>query len=227
MKFGKIFRSTVESRMPQWRDYVINYKQLKQSLKQQLAQGTQSYQDEDIALAFTSVLDGQTEKVNNFFMERVEEGVILLSALQQYVEQIQRSGCARAEMRMACQRSLVTLHFQLLLLQNYVALNFTALTKILKKFEKKFGVEIRNDYINAIVELPFYRCDALGELVEETERQFHVLESLGSASPSKPPSQPQAAADASSAAAAAMPPPPPPHAAHTARHAAPLVATMQ
>ena len=52
---------------------------------------TAGHQREDLALAFTSVLDGQTEKVNNFFMERIEEGVILLSALQQYVEQIVRA----------------------------------------------------------------------------------------------------------------------------------------
>ena len=74
-----------------------------------------------------------------------------------------------------CQRSLVALHFQLLLLQNYVALNFTAVTKILKKFEKNFAIPMRNDYIGAIVDLPFYRCDALGELVEESERQFNGL----------------------------------------------------
>ena len=33
MKFGKLLRSTVQTRMPQWKDYVINYKALKQALK--------------------------------------------------------------------------------------------------------------------------------------------------------------------------------------------------
>ena len=40
MKFGKIFRQTVETRMPQWRDHVINYKQLKQAIKHEQAAGT-------------------------------------------------------------------------------------------------------------------------------------------------------------------------------------------
>ena len=79
------------------------------------------------------------------------------------------------------QRSLVSVHFQLLLLQNYVALNFTAVAKILKKFEKKLGLPLRNEYVGAIVELPFYRCDALGELVEETERQFRAINECSAA----------------------------------------------
>ena len=145
-------------------------------------------------------------------MERIEEGVIILHALHQHGEQI-LAGAARPELRPACQRSLVSFHFQLLVLQNYVALNFTALTKILKKFEKKFEICIKNEYINAIVELPFYRCDSLGDLVEETERQFKLLESL---SPAHVPQQQQPGipgtsqhAASSSAAQQLMPPPPP------------------
>lgn len=124
-------------------------------------------------------------------------------------------GRGRAELRTACQRSLVSLHFQLLLLQHFVALNFTAVTKMLKKFEKKLQVPLRNDYIGALVELPFYRCEALGELVEETERQFAMLEQRASTAaatcgaeppqanpPSQQRSQPQPAS-------ACMPPPPP------------------
>ena len=135
---------------------------------------------EDVAAAFTSLLDKHVETVNDFYMERIEEGVIILHQLHQHCEQI-RSGVLRPEFRAACQKSLVQLHFQLLILQNYVALNFTALTKILKKFEKKFEIPVRNDYIGAIVDLPFYRCDALGELVEQSERQFHSLETIGKA----------------------------------------------
>jgi len=178
MKFGKIFRATVEQRMPQWRDHVVNYKAIKQAIKKQMAQGTHGSQPEEVAAAFTALIDQHVETVNNFYMERIEEGVIILHALNQHCEQI-RGGGMRPELRTQCQRSLVAIHFQLLLLQNYVALNFTAVTKILKKFEKRFEIPIRNDYIGALVELPFYRCDALGDLVEETERQFNALAALG------------------------------------------------
>ena len=89
----------------------------------------------------------------------------------------QGAGDSRPEVRTACQRSLVSIHFQLLLLQNYVALNFTTIAKALKKFDKKLNAALRTDYIAAIVELPFYQCQALGQLVEETERLFRQLES--------------------------------------------------
>ena len=38
MKFGKLLRHTVDSRMPQWRNYTLAYKQLKQHIKQLQAQ---------------------------------------------------------------------------------------------------------------------------------------------------------------------------------------------
>ena len=34
MKFGKLLRHTVDTRMPQWRNYTLGYKQLKQQIKQ-------------------------------------------------------------------------------------------------------------------------------------------------------------------------------------------------
>ena len=98
------------------------------------------------------------------------------------------------EQRTACQRSLVAFHYNLLTLQNYVALNFTAVVKFLKKSDKKIGGNLRQDYVAAMVELPFYRCQALGELVEDTEKTFRVVES---------------AAAAASAAAQQVGPPPP------------------
>ena len=184
---------------------------------------------EEVAEAFTQLLDTHVERVNDFYQERIEEGVIILHALHQHCERIvralfpprlcplpspsffpllsasQSAGAQRPEMRASCQKSLVAIHFQLLLLQNYVALNFTAVTKILKKFEKKFEIAIRNDYIGAIVELPFYRCDALGDLVEETERQFNALAAMSAAVAAKQPQAPQGGAGASTM----MPPPPP------------------
>lgn len=35
MKFGKLMRATVEQRMPQWRDHVLQYKHLKQVVKKE------------------------------------------------------------------------------------------------------------------------------------------------------------------------------------------------
>jgi SPX domain protein involved in polyphosphate accumulation len=194
MKFGKLLRGTVDARMPQWRDYVLQFKGLKQHIKQaQAALAAQGMSVDDAGATFTALLDQEVEKVNDFYMDRIEEAVIILHALKQHAEQLALAG-APADARTACQRSLVAFHYNLLTLQNYVALNFTAVVKILKKFDKKCGCALRQDYINALVELPFYRCQALGELVEDTEKTFRVVES---------------AAAAASAAAQQVGPPPP------------------
>jgi len=219
MKFGKILRSTVDARMPQWREFMVDYKALKQELNQRAANS--GAQPEDLTAAFTALLDEHVAKANDFYMDRIEEGVIILHALSQHVERL-LAGTLRIEHRTACQKSLVSVHFQLLLLQHYVALNFTAVTKILKKFEKKLYIPLRNEYIAAIIELPFYRCEALGELVEESERQFRVLEGLGSTPPPPLPPLPGAlqasSADSQLAAAAQQQPPPPPAHQHQHQH---------
>lgn len=177
-----------------------------------------SRQPDDIVATFTALLDEHVAVVNDFYMDRIEEGLIILHALAQHTEQL-CTGQLKPEHRMPVQRSLVNVHFQLLLLQNYVALNFTAVAKILKKFEKKLGLPLRNDYIGALVELPFYRCDALGELVEETERLFRAIEGVRAAGAPPPPlselQQMQLQQQPQLAAAAQPPqglmPPPPPH----------------
>jgi len=177
MKWGKLLRATVESRMPQWREHILHYKQLKQAIRQMSHQrATMGLSLEQASSSFTTLLDMEVEKVNDFYSDRIEEAVIILHALQQHVDQLIAHGTP-LEQRTACQRSLVSINFNLLMLQNYVALNFTSITKALKKFDKKLGAALRTEYTAAIVELPFYQCQALGQLVEETERLFRQLES--------------------------------------------------
>lgn len=124
---------------------------------------------------FTQLLDQEVERVNNFYMDRIEEAVIIVHALRQHAEALS-AGHAPAEHRPGCQKALVSFHFNLLMLQNYVALNFTAVAKILKKVDKRFNINLRTDYVAAIIDLPFYQCQALGQLVEDAEKQFKMLE---------------------------------------------------
>jgi len=191
--------------MPQWHAHVMQYKQLKQAIKsmrqqarigdhmpQQLHTACLGEDDrtwcasglrvEEASSSFVSMLDVEVDRVNEFYSDRIEEAVIILHSLQQQVQQLV-SQHAALDQRSFTQRSLVSFHFNLLMLQNYVALNFTGLVKILKKFDKHMGSSLRAEYISTIVELPFYRCDVLGSLVEETEKQFQLLESERAAAP--------------------------------------------
>eukprot|EP00316_Scyphosphaera_apsteinii_P022215 CAMPEP_0119297844 /NCGR_PEP_ID=MMETSP1333-20130426/37_1 /TAXON_ID=418940 /ORGANISM="Scyphosphaera apsteinii, Strain RCC1455" /LENGTH=162 /DNA_ID=CAMNT_0007298791 /DNA_START=72 /DNA_END=557 /DNA_ORIENTATION=+ len=159
--------------MPQWRECMLQYDKLKQAIKQMQQEHAEP---EQASIIITGLIDLEVDKVDEFYLERIEEAVIILHSLRQHAEHMVVRG-ASLEQRVFCQRTLVSLHFNLLMLQNYVALNSTAVTKILKKFDKKCGAAIRPEYTRAIVELPFYRCHTLGNLVEESERLFELLDS--------------------------------------------------
>lgn len=166
----------------QWRDHVLQYKHLKRAIRQALAARDAGTATADQLLSgFTQLLDHEVSRVNNFYMDRIEEGVIILHALRQQGDGVLaaaavQSGLSLAEQRHACKQSLVTFHLNLLVLQNYVALNFMAIAKILKKWDKQTQLPLRTEYISAIVELPFYQCQALGQLVEDAESLFAVLD---------------------------------------------------
>jgi len=179
MKFGKQLRATVEARMPQWSDNILDYKLLKQTVKRLSLPGTT--QPDDAIEEFTSFLSAEVEKVNDFYIDRIEEVVIILHALTQSINQAEATSSVTMEALDNFQRSLLTLHFNLLMLQHYVSLNVTACVKILKKFDKKFQSRLRGEYIPVITEQPFYRCEALGQLVEESEKYFKHLEALRNA----------------------------------------------
>ena len=180
MKFGKLLRATVDARMATWRDYVLDYKRLKQRIAELQMQGAAGrISIEEGSSSFTEALDVEVAKVNDFYSDRIEEAVIIQHALRQQVDALLAQPHA-LEARTGTQRSIVACHFNLLMLQNYVALNFTGVVKILKKFDKKFaGAGLRAEYINAIVALPFYQCQSLGQLVETAEELFAALEACG------------------------------------------------
>jgi len=203
MKFGKMMRATVEARMPAWADYMLDYKQLKRQIKEILrtqagpgpAEGAEDMPDADPLQRFTDLLDGEVEKINDFYMERIEEGVIILHAMTQQVDALVAAGSVDAAQVSGIQRALVSYHFNLLMLQNYVALNFTGVVKILKKLDKKLGSAHRKEYLQSIVNLPFYNCAALGQVVEDTEALFAKLDTAmatATAHLKVPCSQPQA-----------------------------------
>jgi SPX domain protein involved in polyphosphate accumulation len=131
---------------------------------------------DDPLAQFTERLDAQVEKINDFYMDRIEEGVIILHAMTQQVDVLVAHQSADTAQIAAIQRALVSYHFNLLMLQNYVALNFSGIVKILKKLDKKFGSAHRKAYLESIVELPFYNCAALGQVVEDTESLFAKLD---------------------------------------------------
>lgn len=132
---------------------------------------------------FVRLLEDEIEKFNIFFVEKEEEYVIKLKELQDGVAKMDSN-----EELMKIGREIVDFHGEMILLENYSALNYTGLVKILKKYDKRSGALIRLPFIQKVLQEPFFTTDVLYKLVKECETMLDHLFSMNkepSASSSK------------------------------------------
>uniref|UniRef100_J3LAP1 SPX domain-containing protein n=2 Tax=Oryza brachyantha TaxID=4533 RepID=J3LAP1_ORYBR len=76
---------------------------------------------------------------------------------------------------MRVRKEIVDLHGEMVLLENYSALNYTGLVKILKKYDKRTGSMIRLPFIQKVLQQPFFTTDLLYKLVKECEEMLDRL----------------------------------------------------
>ncbi|CAN6806321.1 hypothetical protein Bca4012_001029 [Brassica carinata] len=176
MKFGKSLSNQIEQTLPEWRDKFLSYKDLKKRLKLidsksvdrptkrlRLDESSVGMSKEEIS--FIQLLEDELEKFNNFFVEKEEEYIIRLKELR---DRIGKAKDSKEEM-MSIRKEIVDLHGEMVLLENYSALNYTGLVKILKKYDKRTGDLMRLPYIQKVLQQPFYTTDLLYKLIKESE----------------------------------------------------------
>ncbi|KAJ8471052.1 hypothetical protein OPV22_025395 [Ensete ventricosum] len=188
MKFGKSLSNQIEETLPEWRDKFLSYKDLKRRLKLIAAGGggerpakrprvadddrAASSAPEDSALPeeeedFMRLLESELDKFNYFFVEKEEEYIIRQKDLQdRVVEAIPNNS---KEELMKVSKEIVNFHGEMVLLENYSALNYTGLVKILKKYDKRTGALMRQSFIHKVLQQPFFTMDLLYKLVKECE----------------------------------------------------------
>ncbi|KAF9613498.1 hypothetical protein IFM89_008345 [Coptis chinensis] len=174
MKFGKSLSNQIEETIPEWRDKFLSYKELKKRLKlfdrssrphkkPRLGEDeTTTARDE---IDFIRFIEAEMDKFNGFFVDNEEEYIIKLKELQDRMLKANES----PEELISVQKEIVNFHGEMVLLENYSALNYTGLVKILKKYEKRTGALIRLPFIQKILQQPFYSTDLLYKLVKECE----------------------------------------------------------
>ncbi|CAI0542914.1 unnamed protein product [Linum tenue] len=177
MKFGKSLSTQIDETLPEWRDKFLSYKELKKKLK--LIEPNNRAEEID----FIKLLEDELEKFNSFFVEKEEEYIIRLKELQDSVARAKDSNDEIMKIR----KEIVDFHGEMVLLENYSALNYTGLAKILKKYDKRTGALIRLPFIQKVLQEPFFTTDLLNKLVKECEtmldRLFPVkLAALGASS---------------------------------------------
>ncbi|KAI7755706.1 hypothetical protein M8C21_028308 [Ambrosia artemisiifolia] len=183
MKFGKSLSNQIDETLPEWRDKFLSYKELKKRLKlinphDECNRPVKKarFSDEDCVSAgrvemsneeieFVQLLEEEVEKFNSFFVEKEEEYIIKLKEFQDSVMKAKDSN----EEMMKIRREIVDFHGEMVLLENYSALNYTGIVKILKKYDKRTGALLRLPFIQKVLQQPFFTTDLLYKLVKECE----------------------------------------------------------
>ncbi|ONK66614.1 uncharacterized protein A4U43_C06F10180 [Asparagus officinalis] len=192
MKFGKSLSSQIEETLPEWRDKFLSYKDLKKKLKLIAAGGDRPAKRAKTAAGggyevtreeeeFLGSLEDELEKFNVFFVEKEEEYIIRQKELQELVAMAIRES---KEELMKVRKEIVDFHGEMVLLENYSALNYTGLVKILKKYDKRTGALIRLPFIQKVLQQPFFITDLLYKLVKECESMLDHLFSINEPSSS-------------------------------------------
>lgn len=207
MKLWKILSSLIEEMLPDWQDKFLSYKALKKQLKliypkQELTDDDdnnsysansadcvrpskrlrlQVYEDKRSdyevykeVTDFVTLLEEEIDKFNAFFVDKEEEYIIRLKVLQDRLEEA--DGLNGDLINVG--RQIVDFHGEMVLLENYSALNYTGLVKILKKYDKRSGALIRLPFIQKVLEQPFFRIDVLNQLVKKCERMLDYVFSV-------------------------------------------------
>ncbi|CBI21037.3 unnamed protein product, partial [Vitis vinifera] len=188
MKFWKSLSNLIEETLPAWRDKFLSYKDLKKQLKLIYPKADDAHPNKrarsdggggeasDVTKEvtdFVRLLEDEIEKFNIFFVEKEEEYVIKLKELQDGVAKMDSN-----EELMKIGREIVDFHGEMILLENYSALNYTGLVKILKKYDKRSGALIRLPFIQKVLQEPFFTTDVLYKLVKECETMLDHLFSM-------------------------------------------------
>ncbi|XP_010047841.2 SPX domain-containing protein 1 isoform X1 [Eucalyptus grandis] len=220
MKFGKSLSNQIEETLPEWREKFLSYKDLKKKLKliepkgadrpakrprldaaEAVAAGggaeaaaaaggaAEGMTKEEVE--FIRLLEAELEKFNFFFVEKEEEYIIKLKELQDRMGKAKDSN----EEMMKIRKEIVDFHGEMVLLENYSALNYTGLVKILKKYDKRTGALIRLPFIQRVLQQPFFTTDMIYMLVKECEK---MIDQLFPANDPPPPSAEEPRTDDSS-----------------------------
>ncbi|KAH7428983.1 hypothetical protein KP509_09G025600 [Ceratopteris richardii] len=185
--FGRYIKA---HHVPGWETYYIGYKQLKRRINEcskHAAEGSEEERQE-ILRRFSKLLDSQVEKIVLFFLER--QGILAgrLQELRERTEYDPSDENMGTTISLVSERgSLIEAYRQigkdLLDLLQYVKMNAMGLRKILKKFDKRLGVRLREHYLHTRINHPYSQLQqvlrqvGIGAIIATISRNLAELQS--------------------------------------------------
>lgn len=202
MKFGKQLRSIVDYSYPEWQPNFMSYKELKKRIvhnRDGVSESSTCADDGESestmatstittpnpltaaeklneSAEFFEFLQQEVDKVNDFFLEKQEDFVIEHQQLSSQVTDIVASESVTRSEVVQLRQQLIDFHAQLVILENYSTVNYTGFRKILKKHDKKTGLNVRSLALNKVSATPFFFSDTTRRLLVSTERQISQLD---------------------------------------------------
>ena len=182
MKFGKSLLTLCHA---PWADHYLAYKELKKTLKRQVADDAQN--NSLVEGAFVTELLQSVHAVNGFFTRMEQEIAARLAALISQLEKpaswvtrtVAVAADATGEVSLGSIAATLEVgthldqaHFEALgafvalcadidALRKYSMLNYLAVTKIVKKHDKQSALRLREGIINFVASQPFYTSTQL------------------------------------------------------------------
>ncbi|XP_075474809.1 SPX domain-containing protein 3-like [Primulina tabacum] len=185
MKFGKRLQQQIQQSFPGWRDKFLAYKELKKLVKLISLAPSMLNKSSKTEAEFLHLLDYEIEKFNIFFMEQEEDFIIHHKELQEKIKEMvdigwgeNANGSPALEMEDKMEKirkAIVNFHGEMVLLLNYSNINYTGLSKILKKYDKRTGGVLRLPFIQKVLEQPFFTTDSISKLVKECEATIDTV----------------------------------------------------
>ena len=191
MKFGKHLRESIEAIQPEWAETFLCYKSLKRQITACLeeeepsggasasasAPASHEKKGNMRANCFTHALTAEVNRLSDFFIDKEEDFLMIEFDLRRQSEVIAtRDGAAggNGDIR-ALMQEVVQFHAEVVLLENYCTLNLVALNKILKKYDKRSGSNLRSEAMAYFAEnCPFWQ-HGLPNIARNAETLFNAL----------------------------------------------------
>ncbi|KAJ3159222.1 Glycerophosphocholine phosphodiesterase [Geranomyces michiganensis] len=184
MKFG---RTLGQYQNPEWASQYLAYKSLKRLIKQiKRVQGQQgngagppagSATSADMRAAFVKMVDQEAAKVNSFFL--TQRG-ITQRRLKSSQDRLERPGARTYAEDEDLVDTINEIRVYLYLVLRFVEMNKTGFRKILKKFDKKLGVEQGNAMWNDLIAVKPFCTDTSMEnmlqLLDTLDEKAHLLQ---------------------------------------------------
>lgn len=178
MKFGK-YLAARQLELPEYSGYFINYKQLKKLINVLTQDGTTTLQDKKGSFFFR--LERELEKVNEFYLEKESELRFRLDLLIQKKDKSIREGSISKHSItfISLYDGFKKFSKDLDRLEQFVELNETGFTKVLKKWDKRSKSSTKELYLTTAVNVqPIFHRNQIVDLSDLVANNLMELEAL-------------------------------------------------